>query len=340
GICNNFNTTVRSFNWDRPSCHWVSWKNPKQYGSLDVCWKNPKQYGSLDIRKNKGSNTTLLGKHVWEFIHNQDKLCMKLLSSKYLKGDPILHANSKLGASYTWQFIMKIVHSTETDFKVRIWEGNVSLWYDNWLDDSPLCTRVDYVHIHDSQLLCWNKLATNTPYDICLQMQSVFLSSLMEDEVVCGAIILAFILLRMPTSGLLMNPLLYLPASIICGLAHETQLHALHDCYKPKRIWMLLHDKLTQDFSLKMKKLGFVTMSKVLLWVIGFNGSYGTTTSLNIELMTIHHGLELAWNDEIRNIICQSNSQLVGQMVSRGVHYLHPYAPLVNHIRSLVALRI
>lgn len=51
---------------------------------------------------------------------------------------------SKDGASYTWQSIMKAVHELKSGFKFWVERGNISIWYDTWVGDVPLCTQVDY----------------------------------------------------------------------------------------------------------------------------------------------------------------------------------------------------
>lgn len=35
---------------------------------------------------------------------------------------------------------------------MKIGEAEVSLWYDNWTGEGPLCTKIDYLHIADTQL--------------------------------------------------------------------------------------------------------------------------------------------------------------------------------------------
>lgn len=37
-------------------------------------------------------------------------------------------------------------------YSFRIGNGDVSFWFDNWWKERPICTKVDYVHISDSNL--------------------------------------------------------------------------------------------------------------------------------------------------------------------------------------------
>lgn len=55
------------------------------------------------------TNISLLGKHAWDLLHNQDRLCVEVLTGKYLKSDHILNAKPVLGPSYIWSSILKSV---------------------------------------------------------------------------------------------------------------------------------------------------------------------------------------------------------------------------------------
>lgn len=55
---------------------------------------NPKSRGGLEIRTARASNISIIGKHVWELIHNPDKFWVNLLSSKYLRDISVLEATN------------------------------------------------------------------------------------------------------------------------------------------------------------------------------------------------------------------------------------------------------
>lgn len=57
----------------RKSIHLVSWKNMAK----------PKELGGLNLRHISTFNTALLGKLVWDFIHNSNKLWVKFLLDLY-----------------------------------------------------------------------------------------------------------------------------------------------------------------------------------------------------------------------------------------------------------------
>lgn len=69
-------------------------------------------------------------------------------------------------------------------------------------------------------------------------------------------------------------------------------------------------------------------------WLLGFSGSCGFTTNLNAELQAIAHGLELSWSRGYREVMCESNSETALALVKDGVQQTHPYAPIVDYIRS------
>lgn len=47
---------------------------------------------------------------------------------------------------------MKAMEMLRDGYRSNIGEGNVSFWFDKWLNNGPLCNKVDYVHISNSQL--------------------------------------------------------------------------------------------------------------------------------------------------------------------------------------------
>lgn len=114
----------------------------------------------------------------------------------YLKGVSILNVEPKDEASYTWQSIMKVVHDLKAGFKFRIGRGHISLWYDTWVDEVPLCTQEDYVNIMDTHLIVediydngiwrWNRLATIIPNELHNQIESFTIYSLEDDLIIWG----------------------------------------------------------------------------------------------------------------------------------------------------------
>lgn len=44
-------------------------------------------------------------------------------------------------------------------------------------------------------------------------------------------------------------------------------------------------------------------------WIIGFDGSCGYTTNINVELRAISYGLQITWDLGFRDIVCESDFQ-------------------------------
>ena len=61
----------------------------------------------------------------------------------------------------------------------------------------------------------------------------------------------------------------------------------------------------------------------------GFSGSVGVATNLFVELLALLNGLRLAWDLNIRNIVCCPDSMDVVQMISKGIPSTHYYSNLV-----------
>ena len=80
--------------------------------------------------------------------------------------------------------LTKTVEILKYGFKTRIGIGDVSLWYDKWLEDDYICNHVPRVHISETNLRLkdiyhhdrWNfsHPTTHTPL-IQLQIKSIFI---------------------------------------------------------------------------------------------------------------------------------------------------------------------
>lgn len=67
-------------------------------------------------------------------------------------------------------------------------------------------------------------------------------------------------------------------------------------------------------------------------WITGFS------TNLHAELLAIFHGLNLSWRSGHRMVVCESDSQMALSLITKGVDSFHPYAVVINQIRSLLSL--
>jgi ribonuclease HI len=71
-------------------------------------------------------------------------------------------------------------------------------------------------------------------------------------------------------------------------------------------------------------------------WLFGFAGTVGISTILHVELLAIYHGLQVAWDQGHRNIICYSDSTLSLQLIGEKVNPWHHYASILANISDLV----
>lgn len=163
GVCDSVDTCIRQFIWGGKTNHWVKWSTVSR----------PVSKGGLGIHLAKNANISLLGKHVWDLIHKPEKLWVQLLSEKYLANGHILYTTTCKGASYTWNSIIKAAEVLKQGFITRIGRGDVSIWYDKWLDRGCIAELIPFVNIQDTQLKVkdifyegmwhFNTLATQLP---------------------------------------------------------------------------------------------------------------------------------------------------------------------------------
>lgn len=107
--------------------------------------------GGLGIRTAREANSSLLGKLVWDLQQEKDKLWVHLLRHKYNVRGNFLNYNSKAG-SPTWGAISKAKNILQGGFELRIGKGNLSFWFDHWLDPGPLHFFLPFIDIHDIDL--------------------------------------------------------------------------------------------------------------------------------------------------------------------------------------------
>lgn len=125
----------RNFLWEGSlkdsSPHLINW---------DIC-TTLKDYGGLGIRTIKDSNLGMLSKWIWRYHMVQDVLWKSVIDAKYKKsfmGDiPVVGKFSNVNAS--WRAITKGKDWFESMLSWIINNGeNLSFWYSNWSNDSPL----------------------------------------------------------------------------------------------------------------------------------------------------------------------------------------------------------
>lgn len=104
---------------------------------------------------------------------------------KYLFDTHILHTHFKPDDSCIWRAIVKVVEILGACFICMVGRGQVSIWYDKWLDNVYLCNVVSYVHIRDTNFRLgdlvengdwnFNKLYTQLPsfYQDCIHIITI-----------------------------------------------------------------------------------------------------------------------------------------------------------------------
>jgi ribonuclease HI len=71
-------------------------------------------------------------------------------------------------------------------------------------------------------------------------------------------------------------------------------------------------------------------------WVHGFFGNLGFTNILHAELMAIYKGLLLAWEMNIKDLWCYSDSKTAIKLVMEPVDEWHHYAVILNNIQGIL----
>ena len=78
----------------------------------------------------------MLGKQVWQLLHNKDSLFYKVFKSKYFPNCTILEEGVNVKGSYAWQSILKARRVVRLSLKWRIQDGKLVMIHgDKWLPD-------------------------------------------------------------------------------------------------------------------------------------------------------------------------------------------------------------
>lgn len=112
----------------------------------------PRSHGGLGLREARLSNTAMLGKLVWCLANDRQKLWVKMMKPKYLKKGDIFAHSPPYEALFTWRSIYKAFVQLKDGYMFRVGSGDSSFWFDTWMEGGPLCTKVNFVNITDSNL--------------------------------------------------------------------------------------------------------------------------------------------------------------------------------------------
>jgi len=238
--------------------------------STRIWLQTPKRFGGLGIREARLTNLALLGKLVWNMLHNKDKLWVKVLSHKYM-GNTSLWMNKKHNKSpITWRGIQHAITNFAAGYSFRVGSGDSSIWNIDWTQLGPLCQLVSFVNIGDS-VMClkdvwgdgrWNLqgLATMIPTDIVQYIHQLPAPNNLDvrlpdawtwrhakkGEYTCLS---GYYWLLQQNRNWNVN----------CSSPMEDILHCLRDCPHSRELWLRLNMGCCNNFSLNlMSKFGFM----------------------------------------------------------------------------------
>ncbi|XP_029143947.1 uncharacterized protein [Arachis hypogaea] len=139
----------------------------------------PRKYGGLGIRDTQCVNFALLGKLVWQLLHNKDKLWVRIMLAKYLYGSSCFSPKFSNNVSSTWRAIYKTIEKLRDGFDWCTGRMSQSFWYHAWRP-CELAPLVPFVHISDSHLKLedvwhhghwrWDILCTMIPEEVKLDL--------------------------------------------------------------------------------------------------------------------------------------------------------------------------
>ncbi|KAJ6420916.1 hypothetical protein OIU84_028322 [Salix udensis] len=157
------------------------WGNQETGGSWNLInWNmvtRPRINGGLGVRETRFWNISLLGKLIWHLLNSPGKLWVQMLHKKYVKNQVLVQIqNYSNSSSYCWKSIIRALQHLREGFMIRLGTGDVSIWYDKWLEFGKLASILPVVNISDTDMLVkdlwdygqWNleSLSTVIPNDI------------------------------------------------------------------------------------------------------------------------------------------------------------------------------
>ncbi|KAF7814701.1 reverse transcriptase [Senna tora] len=115
-----------------------------------------------------------------------------------------------------------------------------------------------------------------------------------------------------------------------CGNASEDLVRALWDCPGSKNIWLRLVKSASSS-------CGGVARNSNGSFLYGFVRNLGACSITQAELWGILSGLEVAWYQQARRVIIETDSQTARMLISQQVEDTHPSANLVCRIHGFIA---
>ena len=114
----------------------------------------PRINGDLGVRETRFGNISLLGKLIWHLLNSPGKLWVQMLHKKYVKNQVLVQIqNYSNSSSYCWKSIIHALQHLREGFMIRLGTGDVSIWYDKWLEFGKLASILPAVNISDTDML-------------------------------------------------------------------------------------------------------------------------------------------------------------------------------------------
>jgi len=124
----------------------------------------PKHLGGLGIRTARETNTSLLGKLVWDMVQSSSKLWVQLLPNKYIGGLNFLQAIIHSNSSPSWSSIIRAKNILKQGYSWRAGSGSSSFWFSNWSSQGPIGNHVPIIDIHDLHLTVKDVFSVDGPH--------------------------------------------------------------------------------------------------------------------------------------------------------------------------------
>lgn len=135
-VCNKIDSLTRGFIWANGNSN-RGWSMVK----WDIM-TSPRRFGGMGIRDTKMANIAMVGKLIWNLLHDKHKLWVQVLSHKYLANGSVWNAPHKANTSATWRSIAKVILVLRDGFSMRFGSGDTSFWYTDLTGKGPIFHRL------------------------------------------------------------------------------------------------------------------------------------------------------------------------------------------------------
>lgn len=133
-LCQELEQIFNNYWWrsggatNQKGINWLSW--------INMC--SVKTEGGMGFRNLYGFNIALLGKHVWNFLHNTTSLVARLYKVRYFPNSNVLKASRGHGASFIWTGIYTAKEDLYKGFRWVFGNGkDIVATKDPWLRKKP-----------------------------------------------------------------------------------------------------------------------------------------------------------------------------------------------------------